>query len=220
MRYWGLIVAAGLSSRMGEFKPLLRIGSKTLIEYTVDSMFAGGIAGLTITLGYRAGEVERILRRTWPADKVHIATNHCYAETDMLASVKIGLRARAPDRFMRDEAFFLLPGDMPAVRKETFRVLADRMETTTAKLIFPVVAGKRGHPPLISVVCVPDILDYEGKEGLRGLWERYRGEDAESEVQDRGCLMDADTMANYHALVEYMQEHVQSVRSGGRYQFG
>ena len=30
----GLVLAAGMSRRMGAFKPLLRIGDKTLIEYT------------------------------------------------------------------------------------------------------------------------------------------------------------------------------------------
>ncbi|MDR0760333.1 MAG: nucleotidyltransferase family protein [Treponema sp.] len=213
MRYWGLIVAAGLSSRMKKFKPLLRIGGKTLIEHTVDSMFAGGVAELVVTLGYRAGEVERLLRNVWPADKVHITINHHYAETDMLASVKTGLRVLVPGGFTsaREEAFFLLPGDMPAVRKETFRALARHMEKTTAKLVFPMIAGKRGHPPLISAVCVPDILDYEGEEGLRRLWRRYRGEDAELEVKDRGCLLDADRIANYHELAAYMQDRVITI---------
>jgi CTP:molybdopterin cytidylyltransferase MocA len=197
---------------MGEFKPLLRIGSKTLIEHTVDSMFAGGITELTVTLGYRAGEVEQVLRSAWPADKVCIAINHRYAETDMLASVKTGLRVLMSAGFTdaREDAFFLLPGDMPAVSKETFRALAGHREKTMAKLIFPVAAGKRGHPPLISAVCVPDILDYEGAEGLRGFWRRRGGE--ELEVKDRGCLLDADTMENYHELAAYMQERMITIR--------
>ncbi|MDR1318345.1 MAG: hypothetical protein LBJ90_01860, partial [Treponema sp.] len=89
---------------------------------------------------------------------------------------------------------------------------------TTAKLVFPAAGGKRGHPPLVSAVCVPDILDYEGEEGLRGLWGRYRGEDAELEVKDRGCLLDTDTMANYHELAGYMQKRVIAAGSGAFWQ--
>lgn len=213
MRYWGLIAAAGCSSRMKEFKPLLRIGDKTLIEHTVGSMFAGGVAELTVTLGHRAGEVERVLRNVWPADTVRIAINPRYAETDMLTSVKIGLRALVSGGFTAARAgVFFLPGDMPAVRKETFFALAGHMEKTSAKLVFPLAGGKRGHPPLISAACVPDILDYEGADGLRGLWRRCRGEDAEVEVQDRGCLLDADRMTDYHELAAYLQERMITIQ--------
>lgn len=37
----GLIVAAGYSSRMGAFKPLLPLGDKTVIEAAVDSLRLG-----------------------------------------------------------------------------------------------------------------------------------------------------------------------------------
>jgi CTP:molybdopterin cytidylyltransferase MocA len=169
-------------------------------------MFAGGVAELTVTLGYRAGEVERVLRNAWPADKVHIAVNDRYAETDMLFSVKTGLRLLVSKGFTDapEDAFFLLPGDMPAVGEETFRALAEYREKTGAKLVFPASGGKWGHPPLISGLCVPDILGYEGEGGLRGLWERSGGTGLQ--MRDRGCFLDADTPADYQNLAEYMQE--------------
>lgn len=43
-RICGLIVAAGLSSRMGCFKPLLPLRGKTVIENTIDSMLLCGIS--------------------------------------------------------------------------------------------------------------------------------------------------------------------------------
>ena len=52
-RICGLIVAAGLSSRMGCFKPLLPLRGKTVIENTIDSMLLCGISPVVIVLGYR-----------------------------------------------------------------------------------------------------------------------------------------------------------------------
>lgn len=39
----GLILAAGMSSRMRQFKPLMRIEEKTIIETTVDHMLESGV---------------------------------------------------------------------------------------------------------------------------------------------------------------------------------
>ena len=58
----GLILVAGLSSRMGDFKPLLPLCGKTLIENTVDSMLRGGAEKIVVVTGYRGNEVEEILR--------------------------------------------------------------------------------------------------------------------------------------------------------------
>lgn len=58
----GLILAAGLSRRMGEFKPLMRFGGKTLIECTVESMLCAGVSQVVLVLGYRGEEIEAILK--------------------------------------------------------------------------------------------------------------------------------------------------------------
>ena len=42
MKVNGLILAAGMSSRMGDFKPLMKINNKTMIERSIDSMLMGG----------------------------------------------------------------------------------------------------------------------------------------------------------------------------------
>lgn len=58
----GLIVAAGLSKRMGQFKPLMPLQGKTVIENAINSMLESGVHQVVIVLGYRADEVEHCLR--------------------------------------------------------------------------------------------------------------------------------------------------------------
>lgn len=50
-RIGGLILAAGLSSRMGDFKPLMPLRGKTLIENTIDSLLLCGVAPIVVVLG-------------------------------------------------------------------------------------------------------------------------------------------------------------------------
>ena len=58
MKINGLIVAAGLSSRMKDFKPLMKINNKPLIMNTIDSLRQGGIKDIYVVVGYRGDEIE------------------------------------------------------------------------------------------------------------------------------------------------------------------
>ncbi len=199
--YNGLILAAGLSSRMGSFKPLMPVGGKTLIERSIQSMFSGGIAHVTLVLGHRAGEVEAVLRGQFPAEKIGIVHNPDYESTDMLASVKLGVAALPPC-----DAFFLLPGDMPAVDADTFFAVRAAQQKSGAKLAFPTLGGWRKHPPLVSSACIPSILTFHGQGGLREVWRQYDAETAEVSVDDTGCLLDTDTPDDYRRLLWYMEQ--------------
>lgn len=199
-RIGGLILAAGLSSRMGDFKPLMPLRGKTLIENTIDSMLLCGINSVTVVVGYRGREVERVLRSRYFGDTVTVAYNRDYAVTDMLASVKIGLAAMPPC-----DAFFLLPGDMPVVSKETFLAVAQAMPPRGDSVVFPTLEGYRKHPPLIGGRFIPLILDYDGAEGLRGFWRLHEDAVITVPVDDVGCWTDIDTFAQYTRCVQRYQ---------------
>ena len=107
-RIGGLILAAGLSSRMGDFKPLMPLRGKTLIENSIDSLLLCGIDPIVVVLGHRGRDMEAILCSRYLGDTLTLAYNNDFATTDMLTSVKIGLAAMP-----ECDAFFLLPGICP-----------------------------------------------------------------------------------------------------------
>lgn len=197
----GLILAAGLSSRMGEFKPLLPLGKKTLIESSIDSMLAAGVPRVTVVLGYRGEEVAALLRKGYDAKALSLAWNRNYAATDMLHSIRLGLRV-----LPSCEAFFLLPGDMPAVSPGTYRLEYKAWKKTGARVVFPTLEGRRKHPPLISTACVSDILRFSRPGGLRELWKEYEEAIVTIPVEDSGCRLDADTREDYADLLRYLEQ--------------
>lgn len=200
MQVNGLVLAAGMSSRMGAFKPLLPLDGKTVIECTIDSLLAGGAAQVALVLGRRAADVAALLQKRYPPNVLALVVNAQYETTDMLASVKLGLQALPPC-----DAFFLLPGDIPAVAPATCRALAQHMRQTGASAVFPVYNGKEEHPPLVAAGCIETILGYTGAGGLRGVWQQLAGQTALLPVNDAGCAMDADTPADYDRLAAYLQ---------------
>lgn len=196
----GIILAAGLSSRMNEFKPLLKLQERTIIEHSVDSMIRGGVNQVIVVLGYRAQEVETLLRHKYDASRLLFIRNQKYEETDMLTSVKIGISALSTC-----DAFYLLPGDMPAINPKTFLAVKEVMCRTHTMVAFPTIEGHRKHPPLISWECIDYILKFDGEGGLRELWKQFENQISTVPVEDYGCMLDADTKEDYDRLVDYIE---------------
>ncbi|MBP3664007.1 MAG: nucleotidyltransferase family protein [Tyzzerella sp.] len=196
----GLILAAGMSRRMQQFKPLMKIEEKTMIETTVDNMLEAGVSQITVVLGYRGLEVQQVLESDINRKKrLQFAYNSEYETTQMLDSIKVGLKEMGTcDRF------FLAPGDMPAISVSTYQRLKEfARNNRESKVLFPTLEGYRKHPPLISWNCREDMLEFQGK-GLRELWKQYEEEIVELPMNDNGCTMDVDTPKDFQEMRKYL----------------
>ena len=196
----GLVLAAGLSRRMGDFKPLLPFRGKTLIENTIDSILSSGAHRVVVVTGHRADELEAVLREKYEG-RVILTRNHEFATTDMLRSIQLGCKAMP-----ECDAFFLLPGDMPVVEQSTFRkVLAQR--DGTLGVIFPTLDGFRKHPPLVDYRLIPQILGFHGEGGLRRFWQEQEALISTVAVDDAGVWMDLDTQEDYKKCKEKYEKN-------------
>jgi molybdenum cofactor cytidylyltransferase len=200
MRINGLILAAGMSRRMGSFKPLLQIHGRTMIERSIDCMLEAGVEQVTLVLGFCGREIEQTLAAAgYESSQIKLVYNQDYETTDMLHSVKIGVAGLGPC-----DAFYLLPGDMPAIRPATLRRLQQTMERGQGDIIFPLLEGYRKHPPLIAAKYIPDICGFASEGGLRELWKKMEGNIACMSVEDYGCAIDVDTPVQYESVCRYM----------------
>lgn len=195
-RFAAVIPAAGLSTRMGDFKPLLEFNGSTVIESAVSAALSCcGTA--VIVLGKRSAELRELLQSRLKG-RLIFAENPDYASTDMLTSVKIGIGEL--DRLSPNIAgFFISPADMPRIAPKVYRTLIAGFDPAKDEALIPVTGGRRGHPPLIASRLIPDILAYSGTDGLRGF---YRGINIrEIPIADTGILTDLDTPEDYRAAV-------------------
>jgi len=178
-----VILAGGLSARMGRFKPLLRLGGVPAIDRTIDLMRRGGVADIVVVVGHHA---EELLPRL-AARGVAAVVNHAYRE-GMYSSVRSGIAALGDEV----EACFVLPVDIPLVRPLTIRRLGE-MFAAGMSVLYPCFDGQRGHPPLIARRLFAPILDGDGTGGLRRMLADHENEAAELDVVDEGILLDMDT---------------------------
>ena len=186
-----IILAAGHSSRMAEFKPLLPLGGSTALERCIGLFRAAGITNVIVVLGHRADELRPLAER---------AGTRCVRnpnfELGMFSSVVAGCRA-LPERA---DAAFVLPADIPLVRPNTIRELAAAFALRGSGIVYPVFEGRRGHPPLI----VRSILAEAAEEGAPGtlseLLARHESEAIDLQVVDQAIHMGMNTPAEFDEL--------------------
>ncbi len=88
----GVILAAGMAKRLRPLtderpKCLLTVGSRTLLQRTVDSLVGAGITELVVVTGYRAEMVRDFLRAHYPTLTIHFLHNADYANNNNIFSL-------------------------------------------------------------------------------------------------------------------------------------
>ena len=191
MKEGAVIVAAGMSSRMGDFKPLLNIGSISIAQRIIATLHQAGIMKIVVITGYNADVLERHLAK----DGIIFLRNENYRTTQMFDSAKIGLA------YLRNKcrSILLTPVDIPLFTACTVRQLLE----SGAELACPVCNGKPGHPIMMSAAAADKILLDSGENGLQGAISRCGFPITPVEVNDSGVLHDADTPEDYEALLAY-----------------
>lgn len=207
-----VVLAAGLSSRMGTSKPLLPLGSRLVIERVIASVAEAGVDDIVVVTGHKAEEVEPVLDR--------LGIRHVYNpdyETGMFSSVLVGVGALHEDV----GGFFVLPVDCALVRPEVLRALMERYRETKRGVLYPTCCGLRGHPPLIAGRYREELLlagraaagatrageavrgTGPGGINLRSFLIRHAADEAHVEVEDLTILMDMDTPEDHKRMERF-----------------
>jgi molybdate transport repressor ModE-like protein len=191
MQIGALIVAAGMSTRMGEFKPMLSIGSISVAQRVIATLSQAGVSKIVMVTGYNA----TILERHLSGNGIIFLRNENYETTQMFDSVKIGLS------YLQDKCDKVLftPVDVPLFTAKTVKTILD----SGAPLAVPMCEGKQGHPILIANTLIPEILNDCGEMGLKGAMDRCSVPLLRIDVEDPGTIHDADTPEDFSALLEY-----------------
>ena len=186
--YGAVILAAGMSSRMGANKLLLPWRDGLPIVAHVAAKFPrAGISPVVVVTGRDAALVEAALA----AFDLRCVHNPRYATGEMLSSLQVGLRA-LPGGLA---GAFVQPADMPCVPEALLGQLMAAHEPGWS--LAPSYAGRRGHPVL---------LDRGNWRAMLGLGAGARPRDGLGRVKlvdvaDEGVLLDVDTRGVYERLV-------------------
>jgi molybdenum cofactor cytidylyltransferase len=185
---WAIVLAAGESKRMGSPKMLLPYNDVTIIEQVMRNLIDSNVDRVVVVVGADREEIMKVTRR--------YDVFHCYNEdfrSGMLSSVKCGFYS-LPEGCL---AALIMPGDQPMTGPgEINRVITTFAESDKG-LVMAAHNGRRGHPLIVDMKYMDEVLSLPDSEGLRALAERHPEDVLESETDDSSVLRDIDTQEDY-----------------------
>lgn len=188
-----VVPAAGLSTRMGQFKPLAYLGGRPVVERVVESLRLGGVGEVLVVAGHRAEELGPVAER----HGARLVINPDY-EQGMFSSIRAGVEALDP----ACRVFLVLPVDIPLVRPTTIRTLLAAFDQGAGAVLHPTFRSQRGHPPLLAGDLAQGVLTWSGQGGLAGLLATWEDRAREVPVADEYILSDLDTPEHLAQLNE------------------
>jgi len=187
-RIGAVVLAAGMSSRMGRSKMLLPWDGRTVIESIVARLVMARIPEIVVVTGYRGNDVARALKKL-PVRTVH---NPGYVAGEMLSSLQAGIRDLADTT----SACLVVLGDQPALDGRVISLVQEAYATGQSGIVIPSHRGQRGHPVLFDRRFWPELLALESG-APRDVIQRHTDQIAIVAVDSDSILRDIDTPEQY-----------------------
>lgn len=140
-------------------------------------------------IGEQAEELERHIAHN---GVVYLENKGCQI-SEMLDAVKIGLTYLQ----RKSERIVITPADVPFFTAETVKKLCDSRSQAT----IPTYSETAGHPIVVNVSVIPQIITYSGENGLSGAITNLSPEHIP--VKGRGILFDVEMHDDYYELLDY-----------------
>ena len=182
-RITGLVLAAGMSRRMGRNKLTAPLRGKPMLRHVVEAALASQLASVTVVTGHDAAAIESVLEGL-PVRFLH--------NPDYAAGLSTSLRAGAAA--CDGDGIMVLLGDMPDVTAGLIdRVMAAFNPAARRAICVATARGERGHPVLWGRQFHAELGILTGDRGARDLIEAHANLVCEIEADDTSPLTDIDT---------------------------
>ena len=193
-----MVLAAGMSRRMGTPKQLLRIEGKTVLELTLGNVRASQVDEIVLVLGFAAEAVEK----ETPTSDVNVVRNADY-EQGMGTSLRSGLAAVN----QAASAAIVVLADQPFVQPATLNELMECHRGRRAQIVIPMFRGFRGNPVLLDRSVFAELRSLSGDVGCRAIFGNHTENIYKLPVDDPGILLDIDSREDFMALTNTGREN-------------
>ena len=212
-RIGAVVLAAGMSSRMGETKQLLRLGVNTLLGQVLEHVRSSRAKDIVLVLGHEAEKIKEQVS----TDNLTVVINESYQQ-GMGASLRTGLAALPPGV----NAALIVLADQPFIRSKTLDLLMDQYMRSNAQIVIPTYKGFRGNPILLDRSVFSEVMALTGDIGCRAIFGNHLEGIVKFPVEDIGILLDMDSKDDFELLHDFgnggVSENVliETANRGGR----
>ncbi|HYR71742.1 MAG TPA: nucleotidyltransferase family protein [Candidatus Acidoferrum sp.] len=185
-----VVLAAGLSRRMGQAKLLMPVGGRAIVRYVVESVLAGGVDLVWVVTGPDVEPIEAALAGL----EAQIAVNPA-PEEGQASSLRAGIAALPASV----DAVLIALGDQPSLAPSIIPALLAARRTSPKLIVAPRYRDGQGNPVLFKREIFPELLRLTGDQGARPIIQK---EPARVEWVDLDLPMppDVDTLDDYEKI--------------------
>lgn len=189
---YGIIISAGLSGRMGKFKPLLSYKGKSFVQNIVNKL-QPNCDKIIIVTGHKAKEVEENVNELNIRSKIYFVFNPDY-EMGMFTSLQKGIsEANKSDWILYHFV------DQPGLPEKFYSEFINEIDDS-CNWIQPVNKGQKGHPILIKNDLLNIILESSVNSNLREISDSPSVKKKFWDCSFEEIHQDIDTMDDYNSM--------------------
>jgi CTP:molybdopterin cytidylyltransferase MocA len=187
-----IVLAAGMSTRMGRTKALLPLSARdTFLTRVIRTLQAAGVEEVVVVVGH---DWERVIESVTDRGlQPRFVVNTAYA-SGQLSSVMAGLRA--VDRPEVAAALLTLV-DVPLVSVETVQAVVRRYRETGAAIVRPTRGAEHGHPVLVDRALFAALRAADPARGIKPVIRAHATALGSVDVADDAAYLDIDTPEEY-----------------------
>ena len=190
----GILLAAGLSTRMGTPKQLLPFGNSTMIETVIDNLLQSKLGEVIVVIGHQAD----LIRSTIKSEPVQIVFNPNFCD-GMLSSVQCGLRSVLKS----SSAFAITLVDQPLITPDLIDIVIAAHYENNYGITIPRFNDQRGHPAIFDCQYTEEILELDQhSEGVRSILQTHADDIYYIQVDSDRILQDIDEKEDYKRAIE------------------
>jgi len=186
----GVVLAAGLSRRMGQAKLLMPVGGRAIVRYVVESVLAGGVDSVWVVTGPDVEPIEAALAGL----EVQIVVNLA-PEEGQASSLRAGIAALPA----AVDAVLIALGDQPSLAPSIIPALLAARRTTPKLIVAPRYRDGQGNPVLFKREIFPELLRLTGDQGARPIIQKEPTRVEWVEL-DLPMPPDVDTLDDYEKI--------------------
>jgi molybdenum cofactor cytidylyltransferase len=190
-----IVLAAGMSTRMGRNKLLLRFRDQALIVRAVDTLLASKIDEVIVVLGH---EIEAA-RTELKGKPVRLVQNPDYRD-GLSTSVRTGVEAVSPQA----DGIMIYLADQPLLEPADINQIVAAFtdaKKVNKSIVVPFFEGERGNPVVLDASLRVAILGIVGDVGCKGVIKRYPEQVYILEMENDHVVRDVDDIQAYERLV-------------------
>jgi molybdenum cofactor cytidylyltransferase len=200
----GIVLMAGLSSRMGLPKALLPLGGQPALVRILSEALASRLDRIVLVLGARSRMIRQALGELRHNGRLSIVYNPAYRQ-GLSTSVIKGLGRIDPEA----SGVMFLMGDQPLLRAAVINRLIRKFLGNPDCIVVPQYGSRPGNPVTFPASLIPELKKLTGDRGGREIIRSHPDRVCFQPVRPARAGWDMDTREDYEKIKEWIDEKSQ-----------